>query len=212
MHKTINAKDFGLVSNTDKLQTKAIQDAIDCCYKNGGGTVEIPQGRYLLGDIRIRSNVTLYLYSGAELVGSQNPEDYFNYKNDKVEPLREDQVTDAPYVHLSTIHGETEYVENKPEYRFRRIPGSRWNNAVIRAIDAENIKIIGEEGSVIDGNNCFDDVGSEEDYRGPHGITFFNCRNIELKGYTIQNTRGKPTNSEFIAMIADNLRLKYRIR
>jgi Response regulator containing CheY-like receiver, AAA-type ATPase, and DNA-binding domains len=26
-------------------------------------------------------------------------------------------------------------------------------------------------------------------------------------GYTIQNTRGKPTNSEFIAMIADNLRL-----
>ena len=31
-------------------------------------------------------------------------------------------------------------------------------------------------------------------------------------GYTIQNTRGKPTNSEFIAMIADNLRLKYKLR
>ena len=31
-------------------------------------------------------------------------------------------------------------------------------------------------------------------------------------GYTIQNSRGKPTNSEFIAMIADNLRLKYKIR
>ena len=29
-------------------------------------------------------------------------------------------------------------------------------------------------------------------------------------GYTIQNSRGKPTNSEFIAMIADNLRLKHR--
>lgn len=27
-------------------------------------------------------------------------------------------------------------------------------------------------------------------------------------GYTVQNSRGKPTNSEFIAMIADNLRLK----
>ena len=27
-------------------------------------------------------------------------------------------------------------------------------------------------------------------------------------GYTIQNERGKPTNSEFIAMIADNMRLK----
>jgi two-component system response regulator (stage 0 sporulation protein A) len=31
-------------------------------------------------------------------------------------------------------------------------------------------------------------------------------------GYTIQNNRGKPTNSEFIAMIADNLRLKYKIK
>lgn len=30
-------------------------------------------------------------------------------------------------------------------------------------------------------------------------------------GYTIQNDRGKPTNSEFIAMISDNLRLKNRI-
>ena len=30
-------------------------------------------------------------------------------------------------------------------------------------------------------------------------------------GYTIQNNRGKPTNSEFIAMIADNMRLKYTI-
>ncbi len=29
-------------------------------------------------------------------------------------------------------------------------------------------------------------------------------------GYTIQNSRGKPTNSEFIAMIADNLRLKMK--
>lgn len=30
-------------------------------------------------------------------------------------------------------------------------------------------------------------------------------------GYTIQNSRGKPTNSEFIAMIADNLRLQNKL-
>ena len=30
-------------------------------------------------------------------------------------------------------------------------------------------------------------------------------------GYTIQNNRGKPTNSEFIAMIADKLRLRLKI-
>jgi hypothetical protein len=31
-------------------------------------------------------------------------------------------------------------------------------------------------------------------------------------GYTVNSTKGKPTNSEFIAMIADNLRLKYKIK
>ena len=29
-------------------------------------------------------------------------------------------------------------------------------------------------------------------------------------GYTIHNSRGKPTNSEFIAMIADKLRLQLK--
>lgn len=30
-------------------------------------------------------------------------------------------------------------------------------------------------------------------------------------GYTIQNSRGKPTNSEFIAMISDKLRLRMKV-
>jgi len=34
----------------------------------------------------------------------------------------------------------------------------------------------------------------------------------ELFGYTISTGKGKPTNSEFIALIADKIRLEYRIR
>ena len=30
-------------------------------------------------------------------------------------------------------------------------------------------------------------------------------------GYTVQNSRGKPTNSEFISMVADRLRLELKI-
>lgn len=33
----------------------------------------------------------------------------------------------------------------------------------------------------------------------------------KLFGYTVQNDKGKPTNSEFIAIIADNLRLKNKV-
>ncbi|MEE0073820.1 MAG: sporulation initiation factor Spo0A C-terminal domain-containing protein, partial [Lachnospiraceae bacterium] len=34
----------------------------------------------------------------------------------------------------------------------------------------------------------------------------------ELFGYTVSNGKGKPTNSEFIALIADTIRLEYKKR
>ena len=34
----------------------------------------------------------------------------------------------------------------------------------------------------------------------------------ELFGYTVSNGKGKPTNSEFIALIADKIRLDYKMR
>lgn len=33
-----------------------------------------------------------------------------------------------------------------------------------------------------------------------------------LFGYTISNGKGKPTNSEFIALIADKIRLEYNLK
>ena len=183
--KEFNVKDFGALAD-GTLQTEKIQSAIDACFIEGGGKVIIPEGEFLTGGIRLRSNITLYLKSGAILKGSRNPEDYFGYINDKIEPLSESEITDAPYVHVSEVKGETEYVENREEYRYKRTPGSRWNNAIIRTINAENVAIIGEEGSVIDGDNCYDEIG-EEQYRGPHGMTMFKTKNIKLSGYTIKN-------------------------
>ena len=34
----------------------------------------------------------------------------------------------------------------------------------------------------------------------------------ELFGYTVSNGKGKPTNSEFIALISDTIRLEYKTR
>ena len=51
------------------------------------------------------------------------------------------------------------------DYTFMSRPGSRWNNALIKAVNAENVAIIGEEKSFLDGSDCFDELG-EENYRG----------------------------------------------
>lgn len=186
MKNQVSIRDFGAKSD-GTLQTAAIQRAIDWCFQLGGGEVIVPTGVYVTGGLRLRSNITLHLLEGAVLKGVRDPEEYFGYIHDTVEPLRPDQVTDAGYVGLWTIHGETAYDETDPRYRFKRVPGSRWNNALIRAIDAQNVTIIGEAGSVIDGDNCYDAVG-EELYRGPHAICFFNVKHIHLQGYTVRNS------------------------
>ncbi|MGI6173949.1 MAG: glycoside hydrolase family 28 protein [Christensenellales bacterium] len=186
MKTVVNILNFGAQCD-GTIQTAPIQAAIDHCFLQGGGEVQVPAGTFVIGSIRIRSGVALHLLENAVLKGTRDPEDYFSYLEDGIEPLRHDQVTNAPYIHVSTIKGETAYDPDDLRYRYRRLPASRWNNALIRAIDAENVAILGEKGSVIDGSNCFDEQG-EELYRGPHAITFHNTRNITLRGYTVRDS------------------------
>lgn len=207
MKTAVSILDFGARAD-GTLHTDHIQAAIDHCFQAGGGEVVVPEGTYLTGGIRLRSGITLHLLENAVLKGVRDAEAYFGYLQDTVEPLREEQITDAGYVGLWTIKGETHYDENDSRYRFKRIPGSRWNNALIRAIDAENVKILGEPGSVIDGDNCYDALG-EEKFRGPHAICFFNVKNIELRGYTVKNSANWAHNMLFCENIAvENIKVE----
>ena len=49
--------------------TARIQHAIDDCFRVGGGGVRIGAGEHAVKSIRLRSNVTLHLESGARLLG-----------------------------------------------------------------------------------------------------------------------------------------------
>ena len=63
-----NIQAYGAVSGGG-LCTAQIQKAIDDCFLQGGGEVIIPEGRFLTGGIRLRSNVTLHLQKNAVLLG-----------------------------------------------------------------------------------------------------------------------------------------------
>lgn len=159
--KEFNICDFG-ARTCDALQTKAIQSAIDACFLAGGGRVVVPMGVYITGGFRLRSNVELYLKTGAIIRGVRDPEEYFGYREDKIEPVK---IIDSPNIGSSAN------------------PTSRWSNALIRAMDAKNISITGEVGSYFDGCYCFDPEG-EQKYRGPHGMSIWNSENIRLTGYS----------------------------
>lgn len=74
--KIFNIRNFGAIGDSVSMDTKAIQAAIDVCTNSGGGTVWVPAGNYIIGTIKLKSNVTLSLDYGASLLGSLNIEDY----------------------------------------------------------------------------------------------------------------------------------------
>ena len=158
--------DYGIIPDSDRLQTEAIQNVLDLCKENGG-TVIFPKGTYLFSGLLLHSHTTVYLESGAVLLGSKSCADY--------------KVFDVPdNVQLRT---DMEMIPQYFGYRKR----DEYRRAMISAYGEEYISIIGEPDSVIDGQNCFDALG-EENYRGPHGIFLSNCKNITLKGYKIQHS------------------------
>ena len=154
-----------LASGTDA--TSAIQSAIDRCFLAGGGTVRVPTGRYGIKTVRLRSNVTLHLERDAKLIASRQPDDYAGLiRQDRVEPLPDS---------FFRSHG----VGVKEST-------NRWCRAVVRVFKAHDVAIVGEEGSEIDGRNCFDPNG-EEKYRGPHAICVNLSTNVSLSGYTVRD-------------------------
>lgn len=70
------AKNYELVSDPVRVQTAAIQQAIDDCNHSGGGTVYFEPGIYRTGTIYLRSNTYLYIPSACILKGSDDLSDY----------------------------------------------------------------------------------------------------------------------------------------
>lgn len=67
---------FGAAADGKALDSPAINAAIDACTKSGGGIVYLRPGTFRSGTVILKTNVTLYLESGAVLLGSENLSDY----------------------------------------------------------------------------------------------------------------------------------------
>ena len=171
------AKDI-TVTPVDGDATAALQNAFDDCFRAGGGTVTVEKGVYSVKGLRLRSDTTLLLKSGAELRASRNCDDYCILENDALEPV--DKGDFAPGVVWTPAR-------DRKTNDFIVKPASRWNNGIIRIYRARNVRIIGESGAVIDGCDSYDPIG-EEHFRGVHGISVHASTNLVFTGYTIRNT------------------------
>ncbi|WP_284640067.1 glycoside hydrolase family 28 protein [Paenibacillus silviterrae] len=71
-----NIRDFGAIGDGISMDTNSIQAAIDRCTEEGGGTVIVPEGRYLSGTLLLKPNVELHLEATATIVSSMEEHDF----------------------------------------------------------------------------------------------------------------------------------------
>jgi polygalacturonase len=64
---------FGATGDGKTMDTDAIQEAIDQCNADGGGKVYLHGGTFLIRQLKLKSNVTLYIESGAILKSAAIP-------------------------------------------------------------------------------------------------------------------------------------------
>ncbi len=100
---TYDVRDYGAKGDGTTLDSPAINAAIDACAKGGGGTVEVPAGRYLAGSIHLKSHVCLHLQGGSVIVATRQKEAY-----DEAEPFNFPEYQDGghTYFHNSLIWAE----------------------------------------------------------------------------------------------------------
>jgi polygalacturonase len=120
-HGVFNVRAFGAVGDGTSVDTEAINRAIDAAHVAGGGTVFFPAGTYLSFSIRLKSNVTLDLESGATILAADPTKDQGRY--DLPEPNEWDMYQDFGHSH--------------------------WRNSLIWGIGLENVTIMGS--GLIDG-------------------------------------------------------------
>ena len=74
--RVCDPRSYGAHGDGATKDTLAIQQAIDACAKDGGGTVRLSAGTYLSAPIVLKSNITLHLEKGATLLGSPDHTDF----------------------------------------------------------------------------------------------------------------------------------------
>jgi len=175
--KSYNILDFGAIPN--ELSTKAIQQAVDACYHDGGGTVLVPAGIYITGTIILKSKVTLHLEQGSELVSSKNLEDFIissqHYGMIYCQDATQVSITGEGVIHaLGTDFYETDK-----------------NHGVNNSQDAPNDydkMLTRQKENYMPEGVFFTDGPIKRKPRPGMTLVFFHCNQVSIKDITVKDT------------------------
>jgi len=174
-------------NNKGIICTQAIQGAIEKASKNGGGTIFFPAGEYLTGALKLKSNITIYLDSGALLKFSENFDDYLPFVEMRYEGIV--MQTFSPLFYAK----DAENISIKGRGVIDG-QGEAWWNEVYRIETAKGPipqtkyqKMWVEQNKGIVYSPYYQRTIDKHFFR-PAFFQSFNCKNILIEGVTFQNS------------------------
>ena len=202
---TINIIQFGAKPDGVFLNTQAINNAISACNAHGGGVVLIPNGFWLSGPIKLKSNVNLHLEKNALLLFSKNFDDYKiiegNYegvpsaKNES--PIMGTDLLNVAITGKGVIDG------NGDAWRMvgkNKLTESEWKSKIESGgLVSEDQKIwfpsektkkayVEKPSTLLGLKVKLEDFEPIKDFLRPNLIVLTNCKKVLLEGVTFQNS------------------------
>ena len=156
--KVYNVREFGAAGDGSRIDSPAINAAIEAASAKGGGVIWFPAGIYSSYSIRLRDNITLRLDEGA-VIKAAKPTPEAGY--DPAEPNEWDMYQDFGHSH--------------------------WQNSLIWGIGLKNLKIEGK-GLIDGTDGLSRGLGRQGPIAEANkAIALKNCRNVTIQGVSLLN-------------------------
>lgn len=170
-----NIADYGAVSDGKTKNTEAFRRAIEDCGQKGGGRVIVPGGTWLTGAIHLRSNINLNLDKDAEIVFSENPEDYLPVVFTRIEGL--ELYNYSPFIYANGAQNVA--ITGQGKLNGQGQFWQSWKKGEKSALEKLD-RMIKKDVPV--GERIF---GNSEAALRPSFVQFVNCQNVRLEDYSI---------------------------
>lgn len=179
----ISITEFGGKGDGIYLNTDAFQAAIDTLEARGGGHLDVPQGLWLTGPIRLKDKIDLHLDDNAVILLTPDKRQHVIEGNKRAMPgISAEKVSNISITGGGVIDGNGKYWRYA---KMSKMSQTEWND-------------LKDMGGTIDGSNWFpfnldhfENLTSspkEEESLRAHMINFNRCKNVKISGVTVKDS------------------------